>query len=390
MQAYRVVVAGSVLVLALLGVSMPAVASEFNGIEPRDFSTVCTHDASVNPPFSDVGVPHNIAVNCAARFNLVKGVGDGLYHPWAPLRRDQAATVVRNWLETAFGFALPDETDHPFTDLDGNVHAGAIALLTDIGIVGGVTDELFAPGKLVTRGQFATLMRRAISYADQLTVTGELPPDASVPFLDLAGNPHAANVQAIAAIGVLTGFVDGTARPGDPVSRGQLATFLMRAAAYLHTFDRWEQTTVPRTFTHTFTVTQTVDEQTTTLYTVPARLVVYGFTGEIALRLNFTERDAYLAAFAADPDNTPEDGPAKLPVTFAPPGLTLTTTDGTLVALLSDAETMNTQTGVYDTVISENQATTRFSVLARTYDQFQLRLSLSGKDPQVVTLSPPE
>jgi hypothetical protein len=139
MQAYRVVVAGSVLVSALLGVSMPAVASEFNGIEPRDFSTVCTHDSSVNPPFSDVGVPHNIAVNCAARFDLVKGVGDGLYHPWAPLRRDQAATVVRNWLETAFGFALPDETDHPFTDLDGNVHAGAIALLTDIGIVGGVT-----------------------------------------------------------------------------------------------------------------------------------------------------------------------------------------------------------------------------------------------------------
>jgi len=382
--------AGAVVVMALVGVSMPAFALDHTTIQPRDFSEVCTHDPSVNPPFFDVGVPHNIAVNCAARFNLVKGVGGGLYEPFAPLRRDQAATVVRNWLETAFGFTLPGETEHPFTDLNGNVHTDSIALLAELGIITGATDDLFNPARFVTRGQFATLMRRAISYADQLSITGELPPDATVAFSDLAGNPHSQNVQAIAAIGVLTGFADDTARPSDPVTRGQLATFLMRAAAYLHTFDRWEQSTVPRTFTQTFTVTQTTDDETVTLFTLPVRMVVYGFTGEIALRINLTERDAYLAAFADDPANTPEGGDAKLPVTFVTPGLTLTRSDGTVIAVLSTAELLNTRTGVYDSVVSESTATMRFSVLARAYDDFQIRLTVSGKDPHILTLRVPE
>lgn len=379
-----------IVVVALLGVSLPAHANLATAIEPRDFSDVCRHDPSVNPPFVDVGVPHNIAVNCAARFNLVKGVGDGLYQPWAPLRRDQAATVVRNWLETAFGFVLPGPDTHPFDDLDGNVHVSSIALLHDLGIVNGVDDDLFAPGRLVTRGQFATLIRRAISYADQLSIDGELPPDADVPFVDIADHAHAPNVQAIAAIGVLTGFTDGSARPNDPVTRGQLATFLMRAAAYLDTFDRWEQTATPVTFNKTFTVTRSVEDTTETLFDLPVRMVVYGFTGEIALRITLTDYAQYVTAFLDDPKNTDEDGNTAEPVTFVSPGLTLVRTDGTLVTQLAASDTLNTQTGVVDLVVSESTATTRFSVLARQYDQFQLQLTVDGKDPLTLTLDEPE
>lgn len=372
---------GSVAVLALLGASLPAhvLAETSTAIEPRDFATVCTHDPGANPPFFDVGAPHNVAVNCAARFNLVKGVGAGLYEPFMPLRRDQAATVVRNWLETAFGFTLPNAPEHPYTDLDGNVHTQGIALLADIGVLTGTSEDLFTPGRYVTRGQFATMMRRAISYADQLTIDGELPPDALVSFDDLADNPHAANMQAIAAIGVLTGFPDGTARPNAPLTRGQLATFLMRAAAYLHTFDRWEQSVVPFTFNETFTVTTVNDdEETVTAFTVPVRMVVYGFTGEIALRLNLSDRDTYHADEANEA------------ITFGLLGLTLTRTDGSVVAVLASGEALNTATGVVDTVIAERAASVRFSVLARSFNDFQLRLAVTGQDPLTVTLRPPE
>lgn len=395
---------GSVAALALLVVSLPAVAlaEVHTAIPPRDFATVCTHDPSVNPPFFDVGVPHNLAVNCAARFNLVKGVGEGMFHPFVPLRRDQAATVVRNWLEAAFGFALPDEPTHPFTDLDGNVHAPSIALLADIGILTGVTDDTFIPTRFITRGQFATMMRRAISYADQLTITGELPPDAVVPFNDIVGTVHANSVQAIAAIGVLTGFPDGTARPGEPLTRGQLATFLMRAAAYLHTFDRWEQSVVPRTFTQTFTVTQSNENdadgeevsEPVTLFSVPVRMVVYGFSGEIALRVTLSDHDRYLAEPApepkTDPDPDAEPVPEPQPVRFAAPGLILTHNDGSYVALLATADALNGATGVYEAVIAESTATLRFSVLSRSFDQFQLRLSLTDRPPLILNLSQPE
>lgn len=375
------------LALALLLLSVPAYADFHTNIEPRDYLDVCGHDPNLNPPFFDVGVPHNTAVNCAARLDLVQGVGDGLYHPWAPLRRDQAATVVRKWLEAAFGFRLPDAETQPFVDLDENVHADAIALLADLEILNGVTDDQFFPSRLVTRGQLATLLRKAISYADQLSITGELPPDATVPFHDIANSVHSAHVQAVAAIGVLTGFGDGSARPHEPVTRGQLATFLMRAAAYLDTFDRWEQTATTYTFTGTFDVTDVVDDETVTVFRVPVRLVVYGFTGEIDVRINLTERDTYLTEHHDEADANDEEPD---PLLFAEPGLTLTRTDGPLVTQLANRDTLTTQAGVFDTVISENRSTTRFSVIARNFADYQLQLSIGGRDALLLPLSAPE
>jgi hypothetical protein len=41
-------------------------------------------------------------------------------------------------------------------------------------------------------------------------------------------------------------------------------------------------------------------------------------------------------------------------------------------------------------VIPEATATTRFSVLARQYDQFSLRLVIDGHDPLVLPFTAPE
>jgi hypothetical protein len=59
-------------------------------------------------------------------------------------------------------------------------------------------------------------------------------PDATVTgvFPDVPGdNVHAAAIDAAAGVGLAGGFDDGTYRPGDPVTRQQMASFLARALA---------------------------------------------------------------------------------------------------------------------------------------------------------------
>ncbi len=57
----------------------------------------------------------------------------------------------------------------------------------------------------------------------------ELPPLEDGPFVDLAGfETHAGNINAIAAAGIALVPADSQYRPGNPVSRAQMAAFLSR------------------------------------------------------------------------------------------------------------------------------------------------------------------
>ena len=48
-------------------------------------------------------------------------------------------------------------------------------------------------------------------------------------FMDVGGTTHEPGITAVADAGFVGGFADGTFRPGEPVSRGQLATIVARA-----------------------------------------------------------------------------------------------------------------------------------------------------------------
>ncbi|MEX0659931.1 MAG: S-layer homology domain-containing protein, partial [Egibacteraceae bacterium] len=76
------------------------------------------------------------------------------------------------------------------------------------------------PQQPVTRGQMATFLDRAL----------ELVPDqAGAVLSDVVGNAHADAIDAVVGAGIAQGFTDGTFRPQQPVTRGQMATFLDRA-----------------------------------------------------------------------------------------------------------------------------------------------------------------
>ena len=51
---------------------------------------------------------------------------------------------------------------------------------------------------------------------------------AAVTFTDIAGNTHEQSIIEMAERGITQGYPDGTFRPDDPVTRGQMMTFLDR------------------------------------------------------------------------------------------------------------------------------------------------------------------
>lgn len=198
------------------------------------------------PVFPDLGDVHGDAISCAAAYGIVAGFEDGTFRPGEPITRGQMATFVAAWLTTATGMALPapeDEDEEPFTDIEGSVHAPAIEAVAAAGIVGGREDDTFAPNETLTRGQFTRAVVGAISYADVFAVDGPLPPEGGeVTFTDVEGTTFEATILALAGVGLAGGTGDGAFEPQAAVTRGQLATFLMRAADYLDRHQRWRPT----------------------------------------------------------------------------------------------------------------------------------------------------
>jgi subtilisin family serine protease len=106
-----------------------------------------------------------------------------------------------------------------FLDADGNKHEAAIEWLLAQGITAGCAPELFCPEGLVTRGQMASFLSRAL----------DLPPTSTDYFGDDDGSTHEANINRLAAAGLTYGCGPDTYCPDGIVSRAQMASFLSRA-----------------------------------------------------------------------------------------------------------------------------------------------------------------
>ncbi len=104
-----------------------------------------------------------------------------------------------------------------FSDTAGSTHEANIEKVAAAGIALG-NDGRFKPNDPVTRGQMATFLQRAYDL-----------PAGGTGFCDTAGHPHEAGIRAAARAGIALGN-GGCYRPNAAVTRGQMATFLTRAA----------------------------------------------------------------------------------------------------------------------------------------------------------------
>lgn len=122
---------------------------------------------------------------------------------------------------TVFGLValLPAAAAEQPDDIDGTTHEVAIRAIIDEGIASGFEDGTFRPGIEVSRGQVASFVQAAL----------DLPDYEVTDLTDVAGTTHAAAIGAVVEAGVAGGFPDGTFRPSEAVTRGQMATLLTNA-----------------------------------------------------------------------------------------------------------------------------------------------------------------
>ena len=114
------------------------------------------------------------------------------------------------------------EPDHgTFRDVPaGSVHEPGIEAVAEAEITTGCAPGRYCPGDPVTRAQMATFLMRAADLEDP---GGDPFEDVDVDFV------HAPGIRAVEAVGITTGCAPGRYCPSEPVTRAQMATFLMRA-----------------------------------------------------------------------------------------------------------------------------------------------------------------
>lgn len=172
-------------------------------------------------PADDV---HAAAIDCLAELGIVTGDRSGAFRPGEPVTRGQAASLVLR-TTLAAGRTLPSPAE-PTGDLEGGAHDRALLRLVAAEVVTGFPDGLLHPDRLLTRGQAATLLD------GMWRLLGLPPPDGDHSrFRDTADTVHEHAISALAELEVLRGYGDGSFRPGQAVTRAQLASAVDRLLA---------------------------------------------------------------------------------------------------------------------------------------------------------------
>ncbi|RHW40040.1 hypothetical protein D1B33_04105 [Lysinibacillus yapensis] len=110
-----------------------------------------------------------------------------------------------------------------FSDLDtSNAHYPAIKQLVDRGVLNGFPDGTFKPSQSLTRGQAAVILAKALNletsnYTKQ--VFNDVP----------SSSPYFKQINALYANNIIGGFDDQSFRPGDSLTRAQMAIILVKA-----------------------------------------------------------------------------------------------------------------------------------------------------------------
>jgi hypothetical protein len=180
-----------------------------------------------NMAFTDVGSGHWAYAPILELFNagITGGCSDNPlnYCPDEIITRGQMAVFI----ETSLGKAtLPACTGTVFTDVTasgvGSAFCGFIERLAADGITAGCTATTFCPNDPVTRAQMAVFIEAALGNPANVC--------AGTRFADVtASNPFCGFIERLAADGITGGCGSGNFCPDNPVTRAQMAVFLVAA-----------------------------------------------------------------------------------------------------------------------------------------------------------------
>jgi hypothetical protein len=163
-------------------------------------------------------------IEALAEHGVTSGCGNGDFCPEDVVTRAQMAVFLERGMNGA-AFIPPPATGTIFGDVAASdFAANFIEQLAADGITKGCGDGNYCPGDAATRAQMAVFLLRAMYGADYI------PPPAIGIFNDVGTGDFAANfIEQLAADGITSGCGDGNYCPHDPVTRAQMAVFLVRA-----------------------------------------------------------------------------------------------------------------------------------------------------------------
>lgn len=219
------------MTLALLPAA--ALSAQEAGVPDDDAPSVC--DGADTDRFDDTdGSTFEADIDCIASYGITQGVTEDRYAPNDDTLRGQMASFITRFIETGQDDELPPGQS-AFLDIIGTQHEDNINKLFSAGVVEGISTTEYQPNGEVTRAQMASFVARA------MTEFGfEFDDDADSGFDDVEGTTHEDNIDRLADEGIVAGFGDGTFRPSDDVTRGQMARFLVGAADVLDQAGLWE------------------------------------------------------------------------------------------------------------------------------------------------------
>lgn len=143
------------------------------------------------------------------------GYGDGSVRPDKSITRAEAAAILYRVIED-------EDKAAPLTCTFSDVKSGswyyqAVAYLQKQGIISGYPDGTFKPESVITRAEFVTMIVRP----------GELVANAPSKFGDVSASHWAAKyINSAAAKGWVSGYPDGTFKPGAKLTRAEAVTIV--------------------------------------------------------------------------------------------------------------------------------------------------------------------
>jgi hypothetical protein len=190
-------------------------------VESTHVLSVVTSAASCTAsPFTDVGQTHAFCpeIAWAKGANIAEGFSDGAFRPSAIVTRQAMAA----FLTRLVGVSPPDCSTAPFPDVPvTHPFCPEIAYAKARGWTTGFGDATYRPAAGVTRQAMAAFLMRVTSFTPTSCPT--------TPFSDVPlSNVFCPHIQWDKLNGVVSGFGDGTFRPGALVTRQAMAAFLYR------------------------------------------------------------------------------------------------------------------------------------------------------------------
>ena len=164
-------------------------------------------------PFrDDDGLAYEADIIALANAGLTTGCSTDRYCPFGYVSRAEMASFLQRALD------LSTPTVDFFWDDTNSGHHAAINALAFNSISTGCGGGRYCPATTVSRGEMATFLVRALG----------LPAASRDYFWDDNGSAHEAAINSIAAAGISTGCGTGAFCPWGGLTRGEMATFMVR------------------------------------------------------------------------------------------------------------------------------------------------------------------